>query len=123
MAWRTPKPTVEAVRKLLFANPDTTILTCSRKGAEEVNECALEALYSRFPPLAIIDGDVESYAANYDMGDLRDVRYLQPAPLRVYKGMRVYLTRNVRKDVDFVNGMLATVLRFNHTSKELRVRT
>jgi hypothetical protein len=123
MAWRTPQPTVQAVRRLLHAHPETTILTCTRRGAQAVNQCALEALYPRFPPKVVLDADMESDPKNYEHGKLKDGRELAPSQLPIYIGMRVYLTRNVRKDIDFVNGMSATVQSFNQQSKELRVLT
>ena len=67
-AWAPPgKPTVEGVRRLLHARPATTIVSCTRVGAQEVNACALTALFGSRPPLvAGLPGDLESNAANYD---------------------------------------------------------
>jgi hypothetical protein len=123
MAWRTRDPTVPAMRALLHSHPETTILTCTRKGAAEVNECALWALFPNHPPLVTLDADVESDPANYDRAQLRAMEDLRPSRLPIFTGMRVYLTRNVRKDIDFVNGMLATVVGYTARTGELRVRT
>ena len=120
MAWTSYKPQVVHLRKLIRKYPHTTILTCSRVGAHVVNELMLKARY-RFQPLVTLDADVESNPDNYTHGRLK--KKLSPSKLKIYRGMRVYLTRNVRKEVDFVNGMLATVLGFNRKTKELRVET
>ena len=52
---------------------------------------------------------MESNPFNYEEGTLKRHQDLQPSELRIYKGMQVYLTRNVRKDVDYVNGMRCMV--------------
>ncbi len=39
------------------------------------------------------------------------------------EGMTLYFTRNVRKDIDFVNGMRCVVEGFDAASKGLRVKT
>lgn len=44
-------------------------------------------------------------------------------PVPIYIGMPVYMTKNVMKDVDYMNGMLATVQFFNAKTGGLRVRT
>ena len=124
LAWRPPgKPTVKALRKLLKCRPDTTILTCTRRGAAVVNKVALQALFPHYPPVATLPADVDSNPENYAQGKLRPVAELEPSAMPVYKGMRVYLTRNVRKDVDFVNGMEATVLKYDNLTGGLLVRT
>ena len=124
MAWRPAgPPTVDGVRKLLKAHPDTTILTCSRRGAEEVNQCALKALFPTFPPLIVLPADVDSNPENYVRGVLKPVEELVPSNMPVHRGMRVYMTRNVRKDLDYVNGMEAQVLDFDRSSAGLLLRT
>ena len=41
---------------------------------------------------------------------MKDVKDLKPMAFKFFKkGQPVYLTRNVRKDIDFVNGMKAKV--------------
>ena len=104
--------------------PETTTLAVSRKGTFEFNELALQALFPRREPLACLDGDIESNPANYDGGALlRDHTKLKSYPLRIYMGMRVYLTRNVIKGIDYVNGMLAIVEGYNEETRALRVLT
>ena len=116
-------PSAEDARRLLKSRPDTTILTVSRRGAQAVNDAALQGLFPRHPPNALIDADVESNPENYVDGKLKALESLAPARLPVYVGMRVYLTRNVRKDVDFVNGMSCQVLGWDAGAKALRVET
>jgi len=124
MAWRPPgPPTVKGLRKLLKSKPDTTILTCTRRGAARVNAAALKALFPHYPPLATLPADVDSNPENYVQGKLKPAGELQPSAMPVYKGMKVYLTRNVRKDVDFINGMEATVLKYDDGTGGLLVRT
>ena len=124
-AWAPPgKPTAAGVHRLLRAHPNTTIVSCTRAGAEEVNACAIEALFGSRPALVNeLAGDVETNPRNYVDGILKPVEELAPLPVVVHKGMSVYLTKNIRKDVDFVNGMSAEVLRYNAATKGLRVRT
>lgn len=66
---------------------------------------------------------MESHPQNYRDGKLKPLEELTPGELPIYIGMRVYLTRNVRKDIDFVNGMAATVEHYDHHTKALRVLT
>ena len=50
---------------------------------------------------------------NYDEnGKLRSDRCPEPTPLVLYQGLRLRLTRNVAKHLDFVNGMAATVVSY-----------
>ena len=123
-AWVPPQDiTIEGVRKLLKAHPATTVLTCTRRGMAMINELALKALFPKFPPLVTLPADVEANPANYVEGKLKDPDLLEPMQLPIYKGMRVVMTRNVRKDVDYVNGMDCTVLSFHHGVKAVEVMT
>ena len=80
--------------------------------------------YPRYPPLATLPGDVESDPLNYDSeGQLKPKCELQPSELQIFKHMQVYLTKNVRKDVDYVYGMRAEVLGWHSQSRSVRVRT
>jgi hypothetical protein len=116
-------PTPVELRKLLKSRPYTTILTVSRRGAAAVNEAALQGLFPEFPAKAWVDADVESNPDNYVAGELKAFAELEPTRMPVYVGMQVYLTRNVRKDVDFVNGMRCTVTGWDAQAKGLRVKT
>jgi len=122
-AWRGAKPTVSAIRALLLAHPNTTMMAVSRRGAAELNDLAVTAKFPRRAPLATLPGDVEANPDNYEHGKLKNDARLKPLSLPIHQDMKVYLTRNVRKDVDFVNGMLATVEEFDEASRGLRVIT
>ena len=56
-------------------------------------------------------------------GKLRDDRRPPPLQLDLYRGMRVYLTGNVRKSCDFVNGMGAEVIGHDEASACIHVAT
>ena len=102
----------------------TSMLAVTRRGAALLNELSVDTKFGKKKPLAIIKGDMESNPENYDKkGNLKKLEELKPLELPVYKGMRVYLTKNVRKEVDFVNGMLAIVEAYDDPSHSLRVRT
>ena len=128
-AWNPPgPPTALGVQRLLHAHPNTEILALTRRGACEVNNCALEAFYPFGKPLIVLPGDMESNPDNYekDTGDgskLKPAKDLEPLGIPIYKNMQVYFTKNVRKDMDFVNGMKATVLGYSAETKALRVLT
>ena len=118
------KPTAMDLKSVLEKHPDTTVVTCTRRGAAHVNEHLAMALRGKRKVLAEIDGDFDANAANYGQnGKLLPKRRPVPAKLRVFKGLRVHLTRNLDKKGDFVNGMEATVLSFSHEKQTLMVRT
>ncbi|CAE7723579.1 unnamed protein product [Symbiodinium pilosum] len=116
-------PSPDDVRRLLKSRPDTTVLTISRRGAQAVNNAALEGLFPRYPPKVWIDADVESNPDNYERGERKALEALVPSKMPVYVNMQVYLTRNVRKDIDFVNGMQCRVLGWDAQAAALRVET
>ena len=122
-AWKTGAPTADDLKTLYGRHPETQIVTCTRRGAAAVNDAALAALYGRKSPLAVLPGDVEQNADNYLNGKLREDRRPLPSKVPVYKGMQLYLTKNVRKDDDFVNGMLCTVESYHPREDVLRVLT
>ena len=60
---------------------------------------------------------------NYEAtGELKKGK-LMPKRQRLYKGMRVFLTKNVEKPEDFVNGMGAVVEHFDKSAQCLEVTT
>ena len=126
-AWAPPHkpPTVEGMQKLLKAHPNTVILTCTRRGQHAMNEVALKALFPKHPPLVQLPADMDSNPENYDEEGklLQDVSALKPAQLPLFKGMRVVFTRNVRKDIDYVNGMDGTVVAYHKKTKAVEVLT
>ena len=87
--------------------PDTTFVTISRPRCAWVNKIAVQTLFAESQPLTWVDGDPESNPDNF-----RGVYQVSSIPMRVpvFKGMRVTLTRNINKHVDYVNGQGATVL-------------
>jgi ATP-dependent exoDNAse (exonuclease V) alpha subunit len=114
------------VRRLLTKHRNTTLLTITRRGAHVVNVHALRAKFPRRRPLARIDADLEANPENFDprTGSLHtDHRKLKPLRMPIHRGLAVYLTKNLRKDVDFVNGMSAVVEGYDHRSKAVRVLT
>ena len=90
------KPTSLGMRKLFAQHPETHVLVVSRRGAEAVNDAALEANFPRFPPRAVVPGDVESASHNYEGGELRPIADLRPSELRIFVGMKAFITRTLR---------------------------
>lgn len=121
-AW-SGAPTVEAIRAVRTNYPETTIVTCTRRGAATINRLALQALHPLREPLAILPGDPEEEPANFQDGNFRTDRRIVPSQVPIHKGMLLYLTKNIRKDDDFVNGMLCTVETFHEVERTLRLRT
>ena len=100
------------------------IMTCTRKGAMAINECALQAFYPRFPPRAVLPGDVESNPNNYYKdGTLKPIHKLESIDFPVFKGMHTMFTRNVRKDIDYVNGMMGTLESYEPATGRVRILT
>eukprot|EP00439_Symbiodinium_sp_Y106_P008083 s9194_g1.t1 len=95
-AWAPPQsPSVDGIRKLLKAHPETVVLTCTRRGAQTINDLALRALFPRHDPLAVLPAD--------------DVDFVNGMDGQV--------------DVDFVNGMDGQVVAYNARSKAVEVVT
>ena len=123
-AWRTEEPTVDDVRWVLKTHPDTTMLAISRGGAALLNDLALKALHPRKDPLTMLPGDIECNPASYgNDGKLKRLRDLVPTDLPIYVGLKLYMTRNIRKDVDYVNGMRCVVEAWDAVTRSLVVIT
>ena len=127
-AWNGPEPTVADIRKLFREHPETTILTVSRVGASRIDDLCMQAKYPRREPLVILPGDMESNPANYysegpRKGKLKPCKDLKARQVPIHVGMPIYMTRNVIKRVDFVNGMMARVEAYDPKSGGLRVLT
>ena len=123
-AWGKGKPKPSDLAKLLAAHPDTQIVTCTRKGAADVNKAAIEAIYKRKAPLAWVPGDVEGNPENFGRdGQFRTDRAPLPCFVPIYKKMKMFLTKNVRKDDDYVNGMQCTVEQYYASNNSIRVMT
>jgi ATP-dependent exoDNAse (exonuclease V) alpha subunit len=68
--------------------------------------------------------DYEANQENFTQkGQLRKSGELEPAQTTIYQGLRVYLTKNMSKKDDFVNGMAGTVEAYDEQSKCLDVVT
>ena len=46
-----------------------------------------------------------------------------PLKVPIFRGMRIVLTKTLRKDVDFVNGMDGIVKDFHHKTKSIQMET
>ena len=117
-------PSARKIRRHLKRFPETTILTCTRRGTHVLNNLVLRVKFPRKKPATYLPGDVDANPENY----LRDGS-MRPPPQRrslwvpIFIGMKICITQNVRKEADFVNGMVATVECFYPESFGLRVRT
>ena len=103
--------------------PQTVILTCTRRGAHTINALALEALFPKYAPLVTVDADIESNPENWEGKELKSVGDLVSTRLPIYKGAKICFTRNVRKDIDYVNGMDAEVVAYHKDSQAVEVIT
>ena len=100
-------PPANEIKSVFAETPDTTFVTITRRGAAWVNQVALELFFEAQEPLARVPGDPEGNPENY-RGTTQENN--EPVDIPVYKGMRITFTKNVNKDVDYVNGMGAEVL-------------
>ena len=122
--WPYHKPKLEDIRRLLTRWPTAVYLANSRQGANDLDALAMLAKYPKRKPLAIVDGDIESWQDNYDKhSKLKKKAALEPRPVPIHIGMYVYTTRNLKKDLDYVNGMRCQVLRYDQQRKAIVVRS
>ena len=109
-AWTTKEPTAWDILELdRKTEGKTTVVTCSRRGAELVNKLAVEVFFNQRhkKALAELPTDWESNSENYDKrGQLKKDGPPEPAPLEIFKGQRLFLTKNMNKETGFVNGIL-----------------
>ena len=134
-AWRTAEPNgkdvadlFERVARQTDANgmpKRTTIVTCTRRAAARASELAVSVLFAnrKQPSLGEASLSWESNMDNYDDKGALKNRGLEPKKQKLYKGMRVFLTKNMDKRQDFVNGMGAVVEHYDKTAKCLEVTT
>ena len=115
--------TLSDLRLHLARFPNTTMVTCTKKKAARLNELVLQLKHPRKAPWTVLPGDVEVNPDNYEAGKLREDRAPKPSEVPIYKGIQLYLTKNIRKKDDYVNGMLCHVEAWSATSGTLRVRT
>ena len=111
------------LRQHLARFPNTTMVTCTKKKAARLNELVLQLKHPRKEPWTVLPGDIEVNLQNYEAGKLREDRPPQPSEVPIHKDTQLYLTRNIRKKDDYVNGMLCRVEAWSATSGALRVRT
>ncbi|CAE7346144.1 PIF1 [Symbiodinium natans] len=116
-AWSGKEPT------LLHEYPTATYVAATRSGVALINKLALAALYPGVSPAAVLPGAYEDNPENFNNSSLRLDRQPAPTDVEIYLGARIYLTRNVRKTDDFVNGMGCTVLEYEAATRVLWVRT
>ena len=120
------EPTAADIERLLQrTDNDTTVITCTRRGAALVNQLCLEVLYIQpaVPLLGRVLADYECNPVNYDETGKLLEQLPRPLDLPLYTGLRLRLTRNVDKPNDFVNGMSAVVLSFDHHKQAILVET
>jgi len=128
-AWSHPgPPTTQELRKLYRdmdqAGKRTTIVTCTKRAAQQVNALSAEVLLGTRRVLVELPADYEANPANFaSNGKLLKDKKPQPSRLEIKKGMRLHLTKNVDKACDFVNGMEAEVRSWDAASRCLRVKT
>ena len=96
-----PEPTAWDVHHVLQETPQTFFLTVSRRAASLLNGFAVESLFGDAVPLGVFPTDPESNLANYQGSSIVAETPLEQA---IYKGMRIILTKNLNKEVGFVNG-------------------
>lgn len=126
-AWKTKEPTSLDIAKLLHdTEGQTTIVTCTRRAASVANDLAKKVLFEdrHKKALATLPFSYEANGDNYtDKGKLKSRGVLEPAHTTIYKGLRVFLTKNMCKKDDFVNGMSGTIEEYNAEKKCLEVLT
>lgn len=120
------EPTALDVKTVLVDYPDTTFITCARRGAAVINQHAVQVLFEEkgIRPLTEIPADYEDNAENFnDQSKLRQDQAPVPSRIQVYRGLRVVLTKNLDKQKHFVNGMSCRVISFDPDSKAIIVAT
>jgi hypothetical protein len=100
-------PSLQDIQHILEETPQTMFLTISRRAAAYLNDLAVQVLFHNVMPLAVLPADPESNVSNWYKGNM-----VAEVPLEVpiYKGAYVILTKNLNKEIGFVNGMGATVI-------------
>jgi len=127
-AWKTELPTKYDIVQLWRHHPDTTVVTCTRRGAAYINDLAAAVFFEERhkKPLGVAGFDYESNLENYaqEKGPIKLKRgRIEANSTTIFAGTQVFLTRNVSKPDDFVNGMRAEILSFDPKSQSLQVMT
>ena len=120
-AWKTAWDVLELLRSFLH----TTIVTCTRGASALVNSLAAKVLFHdrHKNPLGIIPMDYDANEANFEVHGRLRKGALEPSCTEIFEGERIFLTRNIDKGNDFVNGMSAVVENYDSTSMCLHVTT
>jgi hypothetical protein len=96
------EPTDQEIVRIFIEKPHTTFVTISRRAAAWVNSKAVAAFFGGQAPLRTVGGDPDANPENYD-GVV--MSRSEPMPIQIYIGLRIAFTRNVCKEMDYVNGM------------------
>ena len=112
------EPTESDIYWIFRERPDTTFVAISRPAVAWVNEVAIRTFFDGQAPMAEVHGDPEANPANFH-GKLQIDN--APTPVAIHIGMRIAFTRNINKEIDYVNGMGATVTGMDHAG--IRTRT
>ncbi|CAK8991184.1 ATP-dependent DNA helicase PIF1 (DNA repair and recombination helicase PIF1) [Durusdinium trenchii] len=124
-AWTSHTPEAWDILCLLRNQPQTTIVTCTRKASGLVNELAIQVLFKdrHKTPLGEIPVDFDTNPDNYLADGSLKKGKLHPKMIQVYQGERLFLTKNLDKENGFVNGMSAIVHDYDPASQCLSVIT
>ena len=77
-----------------------------------MNKLSVEVFFKQHhkKALAELPTDWETNSGNYnERGQLQSNGPPKPAQLEIYKGQRLFLTKNMNKETGFVNGMACVV--------------
>ena len=125
-AWKSEEPTTYDVLTLLRRHDNTVMVTCTRKAAMLLNDLTITVLFEHRhkEPLAVLPGDWETDPNNFgaDHNVPKGAR-VEPVQVKIFEGMRLFLTQNLNKRNDFVNGMSVTVESYHEESGCLQVMT
>jgi hypothetical protein len=114
------EPTEEDIQWIFKETPETTFVTISRSKAAWVNQAAVRGIYGDAEPLRTLPGDPDANPDNFE--GTTQVSW-EPAAVPVFIGMTLMLTKNINKEIDFVNGMTATVEGLYNSGVRVRTRT
>eukprot|EP00973_Karenia_brevis_P014000 1899931-Karenia_brevis.AAC.1 len=117
-------PRCADIAAIFAKHPNTVPLAVSRQGCFDFNELALAALFPREAQVGTLTADVESNPENYDeCGVMKPLSELRPSKMPIFIGMKVFITRNLNKDTDFINGMACLVDGYDRVNDGLRLVT
>lgn len=125
-AWKANDPTAYDTLDLFRKQENTIIVSCSRQACAKANALALEAFFEHRHkrPIGRVLFDYEAHLENYEGGTNKlKAGRLTGAETNIYEGIRVFLTKNMDEENNFVNGMAARVEAYDTRSKYLEVLT